>query len=157
MKSKSILIALFVFNMGFIIAQTDELPATVAKGRLFTLEGKKLEFLNLSTSAEQYTFTDMAINRSQTILPDNVLRIEQQTGTEAGKWALYMGVAGLLGSTAGVLSAINDAKYLGLKTNDVNGAPIVVGLTLTSALVGALIGSGKKKYKTVYNNPMYGG
>ena len=138
-----------------LVAQNNALPPTVTKGRLITAGGEKLVFSKLATGSDLYTFTTSSTSKTQTIPAENVLRIEQQTGTEAGKWALMMGGAGLLGSILGVLSAKNDASSLGVETDNSKLMPIVLGLTAVSTLIGLAIGSGKKKYKTVYTNPKY--
>lgn len=144
---------LLVLGSAIGLAQTTQPPTAVPKGMLTTAEGKKIEFLNLTTSPDQYSFKNVEVGKYQSLPADQVLRIQQQTGTEAGKWALYFGVSGLIGSTLGVLSAKSDAEYLGGEVDNSKLVPIVVGLTAASTLIGLAIGSGKKKYHTVYDAP----
>jgi len=154
MKRTHILPALLLI-LGSTIghAQTTLPPAAVPKGMLTTAEGKKIEFLNLTTGPEQYSFKNVEVGKYQSLPADQVLRIQQQTGTEAGKWALYFGVSGLIGSTLGVLSAKSDADIIGREVDNSKLVPIVIGLTAASTLIGLAIGSGKKKYHTVYDAP----
>ncbi len=150
MKRTHFLSILFVALFATLChAQSSQPPASVPKGLLTTADGKKIEFQNLTTSPEQHAFKNMAAGKYQTLPADQVLRIEQQTGTEAGMWALYLGGAGLVGSLLGVLSAQNDFG----ETNNSADVPIVLGLTAASALIGLAIGSGHKKYQTVYDAP----
>ncbi|MCK6691833.1 MAG: hypothetical protein L6Q97_06985, partial [Thermoanaerobaculia bacterium] len=114
--------------------------------------GQKIRFTKLIPDTDKYTYKNAETSQSQTIPADNVLRIEEQTGTEAGKWALIMGASGLLGSVLGVLSVKNNPN---LEIDDSKIAPVVIGLTAASALIGLAIGAGKKKYKTVYTNSKY--
>lgn len=155
MKSVFCLLAALLLLSVNLGAQDNALPPSVTKGRLITAGGEKLTFSKLTTGSDLYTFSTSTASKTQTIPAENVLRIEQQTGTEAGKWALMMGGAGLLGSVLGVLSAKNDASSLGVETDNSKLMPIVLGLTAASTLIGLAIGSGKKKYKTVYTNPKY--
>lgn len=134
-------------------AQTDQLPPQIEKGRILTADGQKITFVNLTAGGDNHSYKTAAGHKAQTIPADNVMRVEQQTGTEAGKWALWLGLSGLVGSVLGVMSANNDLESLG--ANKVNGTPIILGFTAGSALIGAAIGGGKKKYKTIYSNPKY--
>ena len=152
MKRTHLLLVLLAFGAALCNAQ-NEPPANVPKGRLTTADGKKIEFQNLSATPEAYSFKDMAAGKYQKMPASSILRIEQQTGTEAGEWALYLGGAGLVGSLLGVLSAKSDATSLGGEVDDSKLVPIVLGLTAASALIGAAIGSGQKKYRTVYDAP----
>ncbi len=155
MKRNVSLLAIFFALSPLVTAQTNELPAHLTKGRILTAGGEKLTFTNLTTGSGVYQFTNTANAKTQTIPADNVLSIERQTGTEAGKWALLMGGAGLLGSVIGVLSAKRDAGAYGGQIDDSKLIPIVLGITAASSLIGLAIGSGKKKYSPVYTNPKY--
>ena len=134
-------------------AQNGEIPATVNKGRILTDDGQKIKFVSLVPGTEKYDYKLAESGQSRSIANDNVVRIEQQTGTEAGKWALVMGGAGLLGSLLGIMQATTRSDT---EVDNSKVAPVVIGLTAASALVGVAIGSGRKKYKTVYSNSKYG-
>lgn len=156
MKRRLFLLATAVALASFCLAQS-ELPATIGKGRILTTDGQKITFTHFEAGGENYTYQTGQYENPQAMPPGNVIHIQQQTGTEAGKWALWIGLSGLTGSLLGVLQAQNSINSVGGDANDVNYAPIVIGLTAGSALIGAAIGSGKKKYETVYTNPEYAG
>lgn len=156
MKRRLFLLATAVALASFCLAQS-ELPATIGKGRILTTDGQKITFTHFEAGGENYTYQTGQYENPQAMPPGNVIHIQQQTGTEAGKWALWIGLSGLTGSLLGVLQAQNNINSIGGDANDVNYAPIVIGLTAGSALIGAAIGSGKKKYETVYTNPEYAG
>lgn len=127
---------------------------SVRKGRIFTTDGKKILFRNLTIGDVSHRYQSSSSNKYQEIAGDNTVRIERQTGSEAGKWALICGLSGLVGSTLGVLEAKNSTdSWEGAV--EVKIAPIIIGLTSVSAILGAVIGATKKKYKTVYSNPKY--
>lgn len=155
MKAKLFLFTIFAALLSSCYAQTNELPANLEKGRILTTDGKKVLFTKIIAGADTYNFQTSSNSDLQTITTENIIRIEQQTGTEAGKWALWLGLSGLVGSTLGVIEAINENEIRGFDTSKVKPVPIVVGITASSTLIGAIIGSGKKKYKTVYTNPKY--
>ncbi len=151
-------LCLFAALMGLIVfsnAQSSELPNTIEKGQLTTTDGQKISFTNLIADPEKYSYKNTKTGQNQIMLTDRVLSIEQQAGTEAGKWALITGAAGLLGSILGVLEATGDASYYGAEVDKSKIVPIVLGITAGSALIGVAIGSGKKKYKTIFSNPKY--
>lgn len=156
MKRQFFLLAVIAASVTLCNAQTSELPSAVGKGRIMTTDGRKIAFTSLTTGSDSHTYKTPASAKSQTIPAENVMSIEQQTGTEAGKWGLWLGVSGLVGSLLGVLSAKTDADLYGVETDDSKIVPIVAGITAASALIGVAIGSGKKKYKTLYTNPKYG-
>ncbi len=155
MKRLIFLLAVIAVSITLSNAQTNELPSIVGKGRIMTTDGHKIVFTNLTTGIDNHSYKTSDDSKSQTIPAENVMSIEQQTGTEAGKWGLWLGVSGLVGSLLGVLSAKTDADLYGVETDDTKIVPIVAGITAASALIGVAIGSGKKKYKTIYTNPKY--
>lgn len=148
-RSCCLLVSLIALST-VIYAQSNEIPARVDKGRILTDDGQKIKFTNLVSAPEQYTYKMAESGQSRGIAAGNVVRIEQQTGSEAGKWALVMGGAGLLGSLLGVARASSSVDG---EVDKSKIAPVVIGLTAASALVGVAIGSGRKKYKTEYQNP----
>ena len=156
MKRSFFLLAVITASVTLCNAQTNELPPAVGKGRIMTTDGHKIAFIHLTTGSDTHSYKTSANGNLQTIPAGNVMTIEQQTGTEAGKWGLWLGVSGLVGGLLGVLSAKADADLYGVETDNSKIVPIVAGVTAASALIGVAIGSGKKKYKTVYTNPKYG-
>jgi hypothetical protein len=148
---------LFLFILTNILSlQLAAQSQSVAKGRFYTTEGTTVKFESLTMGDLEHQYQVGTNKTAQTIAVDKVVRIERQTGSEAGKWALWLGLSGLVGSTLGVLQAHNQNNANGLETSHKADAPIIIGITAASAGIGAAIGSGKKKYETVYTNPKYG-
>lgn len=139
-----------------ILCQTMAQQQAVGRGRLFTTDGETVQFESLTIGEVEHQFRATPGAAAHPITVDKVVRIEQQTGTEAGKWALWVGAAGLVGSALGVMQANNQNEANGFETSHSADAPIIIGLTAASAGIGALIGAGKKKYETVHTNPKYG-
>jgi len=156
MKSKTLIMMLFtgtlatttVFNG---LAQTSSIP----KGRIFTTDGQKILFTNLTIGETSHSYQGKDGGNFREIPADKVVRIEKQIGSEAGKWAMWLGLSGLVGSSLGVLQAHVNNDALGIETSNSSDAPIIIGLTVASAGIGAAIGSGEKVYETVYTNPLY--
>lgn len=130
-------------------------PLSVPKGRILTTEGEKIRFTKFQFDTVAHRYSEFNTGQMRSITASRVLSVEQQTGTEAGKWALIMGFAGLAGSLLGIISAKAETHALRQDNDDVNFTPIVIGITAGSALIGLAIGSGKKTYKKVYTNPKY--
>ncbi len=131
---------------------SSSLPLNLTSGRLFTTEGQEVLFSKLILSGESCEYWSKGLPEAKTLLPDKVLRVERQSGNEAAKWGLIMGLSGLAGSLLGVAQGESQAGGTvssGAKTG------IVVGLTGVSTLVGVLLGASHKKYATVYENPRF--
>lgn len=122
----------------------------IAKGKIYTTDGREIRFSNLEQKENDVSFLH-EYNRI-TLPNDQIAQIDRETGNEAGKWALYLGLSGLLGSALGVAQASAETGY----SNSSLNTTLIVGLTGLCAGIGALIGYGKKKYETVYTNPKYG-
>lgn len=152
MNRKLCLSATLVALATFCLAQSGELPATIEKGRILTPDGLKIVFTHFEAGTNSYTYKSGPYDNPKALSADNVIHIQRQTGTEAGKWALWLGLSGLAGSLLGVLQVQN--SYV--NSPDVDYTPLVLGLTAGSGLIGAAIGSSKKKYETVYTNSQYG-
>jgi hypothetical protein len=150
MKNASLFLALLT-----VVGLSAQTPLSVPKGRILTTEGEKIRFTKFQFDTLSHRYQDIGTGQARSIPATRVLSVEAQTGTEAGKWAAIMGVAGLAGSLLGVIRAKADAHAQGLDTDDVNVAPLIIGITAGSALVGLAIGAGKKTYKKVYINPQY--
>lgn len=133
-----------VISWNHSVAQADK----IEKGRFFTTEGRTIIFQDLSMSEDTYRFKSSTNSSLQEIPAEYIVKIEQQTGTEAGKWALWCGLSGLVGSSLGVLQAKSQTPGV-----ESNGTSIIFGLTAVSVLVGAAIGAGQKKYTEVKVKP----
>ncbi len=75
--------------------------------------------------------------------------IQVAKGNYAGKYALFGGLTGLVGSSLGVWQTNTELGDLRDKSND--GA-IIGGITIVTAIIGGIIGLNKKKYKRIYPN-----
>ena len=155
MKSKIIsftVLASFVFASLFSFAQTE---TSIKKGRIFTSDGEKILFHNLVIGDSNHRYQSSSRNSFLKIPSSDVVRIEKQVGSEAIKWGLICGLAGLTGSVLGVLEAHTQTQSAYGDGVEVNVVPIIVGLTGACTLMGVWVGSRKKKYKLVYSNPKY--
>lgn len=150
-----IFLLLGLFWMVSVTAQDNSgsLSLQVKKGRIFTADGYKITFTSLTGNSDNFSFKKSEANAFTELSTAKVLRIQQETGNEAGKWAAIVGASGLVGSLLGVAQANRELSGLGVEKNNSATVPIVVGLTALSAGIGALIGMNKKKYRTVWENP----
>ena len=82
---------------------------------------------------------------------DEILRIEKVTGTEAGIWALGIGVGVFFGTIVGA----DLAEERRGKTSSGTELTSIIAYTAVSSLIGLIIGSTQKKYTTIYENPTY--
>ena len=157
MKVRIQLISILSLLWGFLptILDAQDSISPIQKGRLNTLEGRQLEFNTLRQEGDKLLFMNKQSLQMQELPLSQVSRIEQQTGTEAGKWGLYFAVSGLVGSTLGVLRARNTVRGWGGEVDSGTAVPIIAGLTAGSGLIGLLIGSSKRKYETVYRNSQF--
>lgn len=124
-------------------------PSIIQKGRILTTEGYEILFTNLSIESGNYQYQT---TKSPDFLPieeSQIIKIETQNGSEAMKWAAGTGGAVLV---LGFLRTSNPRYNL---VENETKTTLVIGTAVASALVGGLIGSSKKKYKTVYENPRY--
>src|SRR5580698_4627114 len=124
----------------------------IAKGRVFTDDGQRANVFNITIGENTVRYQIKAGGNYTETPIQKVLQVQKQTGNEAVIWGASLGAAALLGSLLGVASA--EAQYSGQpgSSNPENKAavPVVIGSTVVGALIGILIGSGEKKYKTVY-------
>lgn len=121
----------------------------VGKGRILTSDGLKIKFHDLAIGDNSHRYRTSQSSPYIEYPSSKTVRIEQQTGSEVLKWAAITGLSGLTGSLLGVAQAKNQGY------DPTNVAPIVIGFTAGFALIGGVIGLGKKKYKSVYSNPKY--
>ena len=141
-------IKLIAFSVIFTITGYSQ-ELQVPKGKIYTTDGREILFSNLEQKENEFSFI---YEYNKTTIPNNkIAQIDKEIGNEAGKWALYLGLSGLLGSALGVAQASAETGY----SNSSANTTIILGLTGLSAGIGALIGYGKKKYETVYTNPNY--
>ncbi|MGB1242489.1 MAG: hypothetical protein ACPG49_08205 [Chitinophagales bacterium] len=130
-------------------------PSSVFTGRLFTTEGFEIEFKRFQMDSTAYQYQTVSEGLIKYIEADEILRIEKVVGTETGKWVLGMGGSGLFGSMLGTELGRQRLERQGMKVDTRKTRNYIIGWTVGSALLGAIIGSTKKKYKTIYENPKY--
>lgn len=119
-------------------------------GRIWKIDGYKVPFSSINIGKDTITYMAVDSTEEKTIPTNQVIKIEVEKGSEAGKWALSLGAPVFLGAIIGVQSGDSEGVVdSSVKTN------IVVGLTAVCALVGYVTGSSKKKYESVYKNPEY--
>ena len=82
---------------------------------------------------------------------DKVLKVEVEKGSYALEYGVGLGVAGLIGSAIGV--STSNTEGIEPSSSAKNG--IILSMTAVSGLIGAAIGSGQKKYETVYSSPEF--
>ena len=122
------------------------------KGRFSQTNGFGVKFEKGKIVDNKFIFKDSEENKYKSIGLDEVGIIEKQTGSYAVPGGILMGASGLLGSLLGLANAQSD-PFVEVDKDSANKA--IVGLTIGSALVGLLIGSGVKKYKKVYENDKF--
>lgn len=83
---------------------------------------------------------------------DRIMRVQEEHGSHALEYGLYLGISGMIGAMLGVTQAESD---VGGEVNGDAKLAIVGGLTALCALVGVAMGSSQKKYRTVYANPKF--
>jgi len=149
-KLTFVLSLLLSFSTLQLSAQTAP-PSSVFTGRLFTTEGFEIKFKRFKMDSVAYHYQTYVGSPKKHIEADEILRIEKVIGTEAGIWALGMGVGGLLGSIVGADLA---EERVG-KIDSGKAITYTIAWTAGSTLLGLLIGGTQKKYKTIYENPKY--
>jgi hypothetical protein len=133
------------------------LPFSIDAGRLYTTEGREIVFSKLAFTPDSASYQKAGERRLQLVPASTVLRVEKQTGSEALKWGVIMGLSGLLGAVLGVAQAESSTSGLRDKVEVSSGAKagIVGGATAVCAGIGLAMGAGHKTYATVYENPSF--
>jgi len=145
----SLLILSMIFiPYGAVRAETG--TSSYKNGYISHVDGYKIKFSKLTIKDSAITYKAKDSDQEQTIATDQVMNVKVEKGSEALKWGIGFAITGFLGASLGVSSNTNDVEV-----DSSDKAKIVLGLTAVSALVGAAIGYSKKKYVTVYSNPMY--
>lgn len=146
-------LSLLLFVSSFSIAQNIDLSNVSKKGIAYSNMGNKLRFTAFQQKDNHFTFTKT--NKSNVdVNTSDIAKIDVFAGYRSGKFALIGAGVSIL--TFNVLyqldrdenSEIIDEELLILVASGVVG--------LAGGLLGALIGLGSKKYKTVYTAPSLG-
>ena len=133
-------------------SHTEQQNSSFGKGRIKTSEGNKIYFSSITLGQDVHTYLPNGSNLSQTIVVTEVQKIEVQKGSYALGIGVVSAILGFFGSIEFLKSWGDEMVYPDEMESNVF-IPIMLGSTAGSALIGALIGSRIKKYKTVYTNP----
>lgn len=143
---------LFV-SCGIALAENDPVnkESTFHKGRIWKTDGYKVHFSEIRIGEGSMSYTPEGSKDEQRIGNGEVLKVEVEKGSYALEYGAGLAVAGFVGATVGV--STSNTEGIEPSSSAKNG--IILGLTGLSGLIGVAIGSGQKKYETVYTNPEF--
>ncbi len=118
---------------GSLSAQTTD-NLNLKKGRVFTKDGDDKLFNSISSENGQVIIKLKDSGQSLTLTNDDIIQIDEQTGSKALPYAGVMGGSVLLGSLLGVAQAKSNC---GGEVSSDTKTKIVLGITAVGALVGA--------------------
>ena len=116
----------------------------VTKGKIILNDGSSLVFRNLSVKDSVVTFTDSQL-KTRTYPGSEVYKISR-TGNYALLSAVTCGLGGLAGGILGTANWSDNPELSGKESS------YIIGATLVSTGIGALVGALIKKDKTVYKS-----
>lgn len=146
-----LLACLFFILPAFLFSQKKSLH--LKQGRLFTTEGIEVKFVALNQQGSIFTIQSRK-GIFDTFDKNEVLRIEQRSGSEALEWGGYLGAIGLVEGM--LLAKLIDPPYFStLRKRRERDRRIVFGSTLFGALIGFAIGYSRTKYKRIYDDPAF--
>ena len=149
----SLFVTLFLLSAFHIAWAGDAAPITenlsFQKGRIWKTDGYKIHFSTVNIGRDSITYKPDRSEREDSIGVDQVIKVEVEKGSYALEYGVGLGVAGLLGSAIGV--STSNTEGFEPSSSAKNG--IILSMTAVSGLIGAAIGSGQKKYETVYSSP----
>ena len=149
----SLFVALFLLSIFHIAWAGDTAPITenlsFQKGRIWKADGYKVHFSTVTIGKDTITYKPDHPGGEESIGVDQVIKVEIEKGSYALEYGVGLGVAGLLGSAIGV--STSNTEGIEPSSSAKNG--IILSMTAVSGLIGAAIGSGQKKYETVYSSP----
>jgi len=150
-----ILLLMFLLFTSCRIASAENNPvnkdSTFHNGRIWKADGYKVHFSEIRIGEGSMTYTPERSGDEQLIGNEQVLKVDVEKGSYALEYGVALGVAGLLGSAIGV--STSNTEGFEPSSSAKNG--IILGLTAVSGIIGAVIGSGEKKYETVYSSPEF--
>ena len=151
----SLFVALFLLSIFHIAWAGDTAPVTenlsFQKGRIWKADGYKVHFSTVTIGKDTITYKSDHPGEEESIGVDQVIKVEIEKGSYALEYGVALGVAGFLGSAIGVSSS----NTQGFEPSSSSKNGIILGLTAVSGIIGAVIGSGEKKYETVYSSPEF--
>lgn len=127
--------------------------SSFGKGRFLRADGKKVYFSGVELADSIFTYQPERSKESRSVSASQVIRIEVERGSYALEYGLLCGLSCLIFTSLAVASSESEASELGVEADSDLGASLVVGFTVAGGLIGALIGSSRKKYTVVYPNP----
>lgn len=145
---------LFLSSISIVFGQTEDLSEVnnLKNGRLTTTDGFLINFSKIKVEGTQLHYQESGRTFFQKVELDKIMKVEKQSGSYAGWGGLLLGGSALVGSLYGIAQAASDPFTEIDKSKARN---LVIGFTAGGILIGALIGSGIKKYETVYDNPNF--
>jgi hypothetical protein len=154
MRIKTLIVTLSISFalIAYSNASLSQTATSYSKGRFLTKDGKKVVFYSLIFDGNVCKFQPKSNDSYQQVAAENIARIDKETGNRAVVWGVSMGAAGLIGGLLGQAEANSEYGSLNTESSSTK-TTILVSTTAISALLGVLIGSAKKTYTTVYNNP----
>jgi len=133
------------------IAKND---ASFNTGRLLLTSGEKRPFNTASLGMKNISYS-FANSSNQNVVLDNVIGVEEESGSYIAEFGIGLGLAGFLGASLGVAQGEADANAQGVEIEESDKNSIVFSLTAISALIGIVWGYNTKKYTMVYENPQW--
>lgn len=121
------------------------------KGRLYTVDGFEMKFLNLNQQGEKITIENHK-GKFTVYNKNEILRIDQKNGSEALVWGSYIGGFTLLESWL-LVTLTKKPSYVSQREQRQQDRIVIIGSTVIGTLLGLLIGSSKSKYKRIYDDP----
>lgn len=133
-------------------SHTEQQNLSFGKGRIKTIEGNKIYFSSIILGKGVHTYKAKDSNTSQTVDIAKVLKVEVQKGSYVLEVGAGSAIFGLVGSILFIklFGPIGSDEW-----NSGEKTKIIAYSTAGSTIVGILIGSLIKKYKTIYSNPRY--
>lgn len=149
-----IIIALVFTPFGIVTAETVAINpgASFKNGYISNIDGHKIKFSTMVLGENSITYKTKSSREEQALNLDQVFKVKIQKGSEAMLWGTLFAASGLIGSLVG-LSNTNTQGVEVISSS--TKSTIVLSITAVFGLIGMAIGSTKKKYETVFTNPVY--
>ncbi|MEM6964132.1 MAG: hypothetical protein AAF573_05150 [Bacteroidota bacterium] len=155
MKSQLIPIhlTLFLLFFGFASSTFSQTKTNLSakKGRLYTVDGYEIKFRSITESDNHFIYRNNQKVPIQ-IEQHQVLRIEEQAGSEAWQWCKISTATGLLTSAFVLYLYERNDLSNNITASRRNKVFLIGGGGVIGGAIGLLAGSFKKKYKRIYDD-----